>query len=153
MSSLPCAITGLAGVRLSKYAGQKVRQRGSSPKFQVHNNALITAQEELSLEEARDDGQAWGRLVESAIGMWLVNATQGTQVNVHYWSAGNCEVDFVLVKGAKVVAIEVKSASRRGKLPGMDAFAKEFKIHRKLLVGADGIPIEDFITTDVLHWF
>jgi len=138
---------------LSKYAGQKVRRRGSSPKFQVHNNALITAQSDLSFEEARASGEMWGRLVESAVGMWLVNAAKGTQVDVHYWSAGNHEVDFVLVKGAKVVAIEVKSTSRRGKLPGMAAFAKEFKVHRKLLVGADGIPIEEFMTTDILDWF
>ena len=141
----------LAG--LGKYAGQKVRQRGSSPKFQVHNNALITSQWDLSFEEAREDGQAWGRLVESVVGMWLVNAAKGTQVAVHYWSAGDCEVDFVLVQGAKVVAVEVKSTHRRGKLSGMEAFSKEFKVHRKLLVGADGIPIEDFITTDVLSWF
>jgi predicted AAA+ superfamily ATPase len=138
---------------LSKYAGQKVRQRGSSPKFQVHNNALITSQWDLSFEEARQDGKAWGRLVESAVGMWLVNATKGTQVSVHYWAEGDREVDFVLVKGAKAVAVEVKSAQRRGRLAGMEAFSREFKIHRKLLVGADGIPVEDFITTDVLSWF
>jgi hypothetical protein len=138
---------------LGKYAGQKVRQRGSSPKFQVHNNALITSQWDLPFEDARKEGEAWGRLVESAVGMWLVNAARGTQVAVHYWSAGDREVDFVLVKGAKVVAVEVKSARRRGKLSGMEAFSKEFKVHRKLLVGADGIPIEDFITTDVLAWF
>jgi len=138
---------------LQKYAGQKVRRRGSSPKFQVHNNALITAQSDLSFEEARANGDVWGRLVESAVGMWLVNAAKGTQVDVHYWSAGNHEVDFVLVKGAKVVAVEVKSRLRRGKLPGMAAFAKEFKAHRKLLVGADGIPIEEFLTTDVAEWF
>jgi uncharacterized protein len=138
---------------LSKYAGQKVRQRGSSPKFQVHNNALITSQWDLSLQEARGDGEAWGRLVESSVGMWLVNAVKGTQVAVHYWSSGDREVDFVLVKGAKIVAIEVKSTSRRGRLPGMAAFSKEFKIHRKILVGADGIPVEEFITTDLLSWF
>lgn len=138
---------------LGKYAGQKVRQRGSSPKFQVHNNALITSQWDLSFEEAREDGQAWGRLAESAVGMWLVNAAKGMQVAMHYWSAGDREVDFVLVKGAKVVAVEVKSTARRGKLSGMEAFSDEFKVHRKLLVGADGIPIEEFITTDVTGWF
>ena len=138
---------------LSKYAGQKVRQRGSSPKFQVHNNALITSQWDLSFEEARADGKAWGRLVESAVGMWLVNAAKGTQVAVHYWSAGDRQVDFVLVKGTKVVAVEVKSTHRRGKLSGMEAFSKDFKVQRKLLVGADRIPIEEFITTDLLGWF
>jgi hypothetical protein len=138
---------------LGKYAGQKVRQRGSSPKFQVHNNALITSRWDLSFEEAREDGGAWGRLVESAIGAFLVNSAKGTQASVHYWSAGDREVDFVLVKGHKAVAIEVKSGRRRDSLPGMAAFSAQFKTHRKLLIGADGIPIEEFLTTDVLSWF
>ena len=138
---------------LSKYAGQRVRRRGSSPKFQVHNNALITSQWDLSFEEARAGGEAWGRLVESAVGTWLVNAAKGTQVSVHYWSAGTREVDFVIAKGANAVAIEVKSTRRRGRLPGMEAFSREFDVRKKLLVGADGIPIEEFMTTDVLSWF
>jgi len=138
---------------LVKYAGQKVRQRGSSPKLQVYNNALVTSQWYLSFEKARKDGRAWGRLVESAVGMWLVNATKGTQVAVHYWARGDYEVDFILVKGDKAVAVEVKSKARRNKLSGMAAFAKEFKAHRKLLVGADGIPLEEFVTTDVDAWF
>jgi predicted AAA+ superfamily ATPase len=137
---------------LHKYAGQKVRSRASSPKFQAHDNALVTAGSDESFREARQDSAAWGRLVESAVGMWLVNATRGTTISVCYWAAGNCEVDFILAKGAKAVAIEVKSG-RRGRTSGMDAFGREFPVHRKLLVGADGIPVEQFITTDVESWF
>ena len=74
-------------------------------------------------------------------------------MSVHYWSSGNREVDFVLVKGAKAVAVEVKSSRQRGRLSGMEAFSNEFKVHKKLLVGADGIPIEEFMTTDLLSWF
>jgi hypothetical protein len=51
------------------------------------------------------------------------------------------------------VAIEVKSTPRRGGLGGMDAFDQEFHAHKKLLVGWDGIPVEEFITTDVMSWF
>ena len=91
--------------------------------------------------------------MESAVGTWLVNATSGTAVDVYYWATGNRELDFVLAKGAKAVAIEVKISSRRGSLSGAEAFAKELKTHRKLLVGGDGIPIEEFITTDVQNWF
>lgn len=138
---------------LDKYAGQKVRRRGSSPKFQVHNNALITCQIDASFEAARESGDVWGRLVESAVGAWLVNAAKGSEATVHYWSAGDREVDFVLVKGEKLVTVEVKSARRPGALPGLDAFAREFRTHRKLLVGGGGIPVEDFIDTDVDSWF
>lgn len=147
-------LLGAAGLveGLHKYAAQKVRQRSSSPKLQVHNNALTTALGDLSFEEARSDGPAWGRLVESAVGAWLVNSAAGTQVAVRYWAAGDCEVDFVLVKGAKATAIEVKSSSRRGTLSGLERFSKAFKVHRKLLVGADGIRIEDFLCRDVVAW-
>ena len=31
--------------------------------------------------------------------------------------------------------------------------AKQFKVYKKLLVGGQGIPIEEFITTDVDAWF
>jgi predicted AAA+ superfamily ATPase len=44
-------LLGSAGLLsgLSKYAGATVRQRGSSPKFQAYNNALMTAQSPLGL--------------------------------------------------------------------------------------------------------
>jgi len=138
---------------LPRYAGQGVRRRVSSPKLQVHNNALMTAQLEVSYEEAREDQGIWGRLVESAVGMWLVNATRGTPIRVYYWASGNREVDFALAKEAKIVAIEVKSSYRGQRLHSMEAFAREFKVHRTLVVGGDGVPIEDFITTDPGSWF
>jgi len=138
---------------LGKYAGQKARRRASSPKFQVHNNALATAQGELTFEESLASPERWGRLVESAVGAHLVNAARGTPVTVHYWAAGNREVDFVLARGRKVVAIEVKSAGRRACLPGMEAFAREFDVHRKLLVGAQGIALADFLRAGIEEWF
>ncbi len=45
---------------LSKYAGQKVRQRGSSPKFQTMNTALMTAQQSISFSEAKKNSEFWG---------------------------------------------------------------------------------------------
>jgi hypothetical protein len=59
---------------LQKYAGESVRQRGSSPKLQVLNTALMTAQSGLRLEEVRRDPDLWGRLAESAVGAHLANA-------------------------------------------------------------------------------
>jgi predicted AAA+ superfamily ATPase len=52
---------------LSKFARRPARQKGSSPKLQVLNTALMTAQSGLSFEEAKEDREFWGRLVESAI--------------------------------------------------------------------------------------
>ena len=43
-----------------------MRRRGSSPKLQVLNIALMTAGSGLTLAHARADCEFWGRLVESA---------------------------------------------------------------------------------------
>ena len=138
---------------LQKYAGQEVRRRASSPKFQVHNNALLSALNNVAFNDARQDGDYWGRLVESCVGTHLVNGARMSDLEVYYWRNVNREVDFVLAKGGKIIAIEVKSTHRRTSLLGIDAFAKQFKVHKKLLVGGQGIPVEEFITTDVDAWF
>lgn len=138
---------------LQKYSGQQYRQRASSPKFQVHNNALISAQATRDFAQARQEGDYWGRLVESTVGSHLVNATQTSDIHIHYWLDRNREVDFVLVKGDKIIAIEVKTTSRPVSLPGIEAFAAKFKVHRKLLVGGQGIPLTEFLSTDAADWF
>jgi predicted AAA+ superfamily ATPase len=137
---------------IPKYAGQAVRQRGSSPKLQVFNTALMTALEGLSPEEVRSDREFYGRLVESAIGAHLVNAAQRGDVELFYWRAGNHEVDFILRCGRRITAVEVKSGRRRDQLPGISAFVEAFKPDRSLLVGGDGIPIETFLSEPVTHW-
>ncbi len=50
---------------LQKFAAEAVRQRASSPKLQVFNTALMTAQSGYSRKEARADREYWGRLVRS----------------------------------------------------------------------------------------
>jgi hypothetical protein len=140
----------LAG--LHKYAGQKVRQRASSPKFLVLNNALMTALSSLTLETIRQDGEAWGRWVETAVGSTLFNGIIGKGISLFYWQGSNREVDFVLSRGKDIVAIEVKSSRKKDNLPGMEAFSNEFKVKRKLLVGGQGIPMENFFLTPPEQW-
>lgn len=140
----------LAG--LSKYAGQRVRQRGSSPKLLVLNTALMTAQSQLNLGEAKQDTDFWGRLVESAIGAALMNGLRGENIELFYWSSRNREVDFVLSRRKSLVALEVKSGRRKVTLPGIETFSKEFPVTKKLLVGAQGIPVEDFLLTPPPKW-
>ena len=137
---------------LQKYSGSTVRRRGSSPKLQVLNTALMTAQLGLSLDEARTDRAFWGRLVESAVGAHLANAQSAGKCKVFYWREGNYEVDFVVQAGKVITAIEVKSGRARGTLAGMDALSTAFKPTRKLLVGGDGISIGEFLAKPVLHW-
>jgi len=137
---------------LQKYAGQTVRQRGSSPKLQVLNAALMTAQSGLTLKEARADYELWGRLTESAVGAHLANAAAGGEIELYYWRDRGKEVDFVVRAGNSLTAIEVKSARAREVQPGIAAFAEIFKPGRMLMVGAGGIALEDFLLRPVAHW-
>jgi hypothetical protein len=137
---------------LQKYAGQRVRQRGSSPKFQVMNTALTSALLHLSFDEAHTNPDVWGRLVESSVGASLLNGIAGKDMELYYWAGFNREVDFVLRKGKKVAAIEVKTGKKKTSLPGMELLTKEFKITKKLLVGEYGIPIEEFLLKPAEFW-
>jgi len=137
---------------LAKYSGREVRQRASSPKLLVLNTALMSAMSGMSFAEARRDTESWGRRVESAVGATLANGVAGTDVKLSYWAGRNREVDFVLGRGSRLAAIEVKSGRRRTNLPGMAAFCQQFEVKRKLLVGAQGMPLEEFLLTPPTAW-
>jgi predicted AAA+ superfamily ATPase len=137
---------------LQKYAGDAARSRGSSPKLQVLNTALLTATSGLTPEEARADGEFWGRLVESAVGAHLANAAAAGECALYYWRERNQEVDFVAKAGRRLVAIEVKSGRAPQVRRGMAAFTAAFKPARSLLVGGDGIELGDFLSRPALHW-
>ena len=137
---------------LPKYSGSRVRQRGSTPKLLVLNTAFLTAGSGLAPTDADGDTALRGRLVESAVGAHLANAAAGGECEVFYWRERGREVDFVVKAGRRVVAIELKSGGRTGALPGMEAFAAEYRPFRRLLVGPGGIPLESFLSEPVDHW-
>lgn len=134
---------GLLG-GLDKYAGDIIRKRGSSPKFQVYNNALITSQTNDTYEKAIINPELWGRLVESSVGTHLINNSISERYNLYYWREGNHEVDFILEKGDKVIGLEVKSGMK-AENTGMGVFAEKFHPEKVLLVGTGGIPYEEFL--------
>jgi uncharacterized protein len=138
---------------LEKFAGDRIRQRLSSPKFQVHNTALIAATHPSSFTEITNHPVNWGRIVESAVGAHLVNYARQEGFNLYYWREGNDEVDFVLEHRGKTVAIEVKSGSKHGNLAGMDAFKKQFAPDKLLLVGSTGLAWEAFLTINPIELF
>ena len=137
---------------LPKYAGDTARRRGSSPKFQVFNTALITAQSGMTQAEAFADREFCGRLTESAVGAHLLNAAGGGACELFYWRERNREVDFVVRRGKKLVAIEVKSGRTTTSLPGLESFAKFFQPSRMLIVGTGGISLERFLSEPVGYW-
>jgi predicted AAA+ superfamily ATPase len=137
---------------LPKYAGDAARRRGSSPKLQVLNTALMTAGSGLGLEEARTDPEFWGRLTESAAGAHLANASLRGECDLYYWREANKEVDFVAQAGRRLVSIEVKSGRAPLAHSGSVAFAEAFKPQRSLVVGGDGIALGDFLAQPVEFW-
>jgi len=132
---------------IEKYAGDVIRKRGSSPKFQVYNNALMNAFNDLSFETIRQNGKEWGRLAESAIGSHLVNHAGQQTFNLYYWREGNNEVDYILERNGKLVAIEVKSGKHVNNA-GLSLFRERYHPHSAFIVGTNGIPFEQFLQTN-----
>jgi uncharacterized protein len=137
---------------LQKFAGEPVRQRGSSPKLQVFNTALMTAQSGYTLKEAASNHEYWGRLVESAVGAHLANAAAAGECEVFYWRDRGVEVDFIVRSGNSITAIEVKSSRTSNARSGLMAFGAAFRPQRKLLVGGDGVALEAFLSRPVQFW-
>ncbi len=145
---------------LHKYANDEARKRASVPKYQVYNNALLTAYKGRGFETDRTDTRAWGRWVESAVGAHLLSMADELDYKVFYWrepsknkKEKDKEVDFIIVHGGEVTAIEVKSG-RRGMNSGLPAFVEAFRPKRSFVVGTGGVSLEDFLSCRIedLHF-
>jgi predicted AAA+ superfamily ATPase len=100
-----------------------------------------------SFTEAREAHDAWGRLVENAVGAHLLNHLQGLTHEVSYWRHSNDEVDFVVRSSRGIWAVEVKSG-RPGKAAGIEAFLRRHPDARPFLVGPGGMSLEEFFGAD-----
>ena len=140
---------------LQKYANDEARKRGSIPKYQVYNNALLTAYKGREFVIDRTDTRAWGRWVESAVGAHLLSMADELDYDVYYWRESSRskdekdnEVDFIVIRDGEVTAIEVKSG-RRGMNSGLPAFVEAFHPKHSYIVGTGGVKLEDFLSCDV----
>lgn len=130
---------------LQKYAGQTVRQRGSSPKLQVFNTALmgcIAVTDGFGLKATRAIPDQWGRLVESAVGAELLARSphhSSIQPLMHYWTDGGKELDFVVKSGSNLFALEVKSGRTRGSTLGLEGFCAAYRSARPMTIGTGAI--------------
>lgn len=137
---------------LETFSRGKVRQRASSPKLILWNNALVSSLSLLSRKQALADGGWWGRLVENAVGGYLINGLHGPDWSVSYWREGNLEVDFVVSHGSRMWALEVKSG-RPGKSSGLAEFRRRYSQAKVWMVGAGGIALEEFFSRAPTEWF
>ena len=144
---------------LQKYANDDARKRGSVPKYQVYNNALLTAYKGHSFLADRTDAMLWGRWVESAIGAHILSMAEELDYKVYYWressrgkDESDKEVDFIIDNDGELIAIEVKSG-RRGMNSGLPAFVEAFHPKRSFIVGTGGVSLEDFLSYDIESLF
>ena len=136
---------------LSRYARGVHQRRASSPKLNVLNTALMSSQSGYTFEEARSDRSFWGRLVESAVGAHLFN-TKTPEVRLHFWRDRNHEVDFVLERGRRLAAFEVKSGVRRSSVSGLAEFEDRFDVIASIVVGEGDVPIPEFLSIPAGEW-
>lgn len=136
----------LAG--LQKYAADKARKYNSIPKFQTYNSALLSALNGNTYEQAFTDTKLWGRWVETAIGAHLINHADAIGYRLYYWREANNEVDYVLERQGRTIAIEVKSG-RRTTNKGISLFRERFHPLHTIIVGSGGFPIADFLEMDL----
>ncbi|MBP7931029.1 MAG: ATP-binding protein, partial [Chitinophagaceae bacterium] len=129
---------------IEKYSPNIIRQRSSSPKFLVHNTALISAQRNVSFDDGIKDGKFWGRMVESSVGAHLINSSYSEDYNIHYWKQDNHEIDFVLERDGNAIALEVKSNDEKIDA-NIKAFHNQFQQVKIILVGEKGLPWQEFL--------
>ncbi|MBE2226572.1 MAG: ATP-binding protein [Ignavibacteria bacterium] len=133
---------------LQKYSGSKISLRNSIPKWNVYNNAFFNVYSNLSPNDCEPGSAIYGRLVESAVGSYLLNQCRINNINLYYWREGNNEVDFILKKGSKLISLEVKSGTMKSN-SGQLQFANKFKTFKTIVVSNDTINWKEFIKLDI----
>ena len=134
---------------LPKYVMDASRKYRTIPKLQVFNNGLLTALSEgATYEKVVTDPKRWGRWVESAVGCYLLDKADELEYTVYYWRENNEEVDFVVRRGERLLAIEVKSG-RRQMNSGVGKFLEQYRPQHTLMVGGDAMPVEQLFKGDI----
>jgi len=135
-----------------KWSGNIIRRRNSTPKWLPLNTALVTALANRSFKEWKNGPDAWGRLVEVAVGAHLVNTGLPLGLDIFYWRQGNDEVDFIIRKGNKLLAVEVKSGRYRKIPSGFTELARQHRITKTLVVGDTSLSLQEFLETPLSRW-
>ena len=140
---------------IQKYDNSAIKTKNSIPKMQAYNNAFRNCYCQHTFEEALLNKTEWGRQVESAVGAYLAGRAVLDGFQLLYWrDEKKNECDYVLKKGERLIAIEVKSG-HAGNIDGYLAFRKKFEkdIVNSFIVGPEGLPVEDFFRINIPSLF
>ena len=133
---------------LQKYAQDDSRKYNSIPKFQVYNNALLSASRTMAYSSVHQDAELWGRWVESAVGTHFLSKAEELGYKVYYWRERAEEVDFILSYDNKCIAFEVKSG-RRASNKGLSTFSEQFHPAHTYAIGTGGLSLTEFLSLDM----
>lgn len=136
----------LSGLR--KYDEKPLRSKTSSPRLLVHDTSLMTAASEEDAEALFANPAQKGHLIETAAGAYLLERSRQERFSVRWWRNRNDEVDFVITKGRKRTAIEVKGGHTR-RTKGLGAFVEKYPGTYVLIVGAESCPLEEFLLGNI----
>ena len=140
----------ISGVQ--KFSGSKISTRSSTPKWLSYNSSLLSVYSRESFEEMTRNPEIMGRRVEQAVGAYLLNQSRLYNFNLLYWRDGNYEVDFILQKNKKFLAVEVKTGKIKHHT-GLEEFRKRYKPFKTILISDDSLSWKDFLKIDVPELF
>ncbi len=133
---------------LMKYSDNLIGSRKSSPRFMVFDTSLMTYASGAGRRHLLNDPAYKGRIVETAVGAYLLARGREEGFEVFWWRERDKEVDFVVRKGQKLTAIEVKSG-RVKKTGGSLEFRKLYPGAFSLIVGDTNTPLEKFLLGEI----
>jgi uncharacterized protein len=137
---------------LQKFSGSKVIQKSSIPKWLAYNTAFSSVYSNTDFKTTKNVSDIWGRLVEQAIGAYLINQSRISGMKVYYWREGNNEVDYIIQKGSKIISIEVKSGKFKAH-KGLEEFRKKYKPYKSILISNDSLNWQEFLKLKLTELF
>lgn len=137
---------------IEKFAGNIIRKRSSSPRFQVHNNALLSAQKNEYFNEIMQKPAEWGHIIESSVGAHLINHSISQNYSVYYWRERDAEVDFILERRGRIIAVEIKSNDSENR-KGLEVFKTRFNPDKLYLISNRGISWQEFLKINPIDLF
>ena len=139
-------LLGNAGILkgLFKYDEKLIKVRGSSPRLLTFDPSLMAVASGKSRDQLLEESETRSHVVESAVGAYLLARSQSEGFELYWWREGDREVDFVVRKGTKRTAIEVKSGRVKSR-SGLRTFLEEYPGTYAILLGGQDYQVEDFL--------
>lgn len=132
---------------LDKWSGSIVSSRASKPKWILRDNAFITALSTQSVEQLKSSA-FFGRMIENSVISHLMKIIQ----NGYYWRERDFEVDFVFEHCGQLFALEIKSGAKMRSNKGIERLLRGYPKAVPLIIGGNGIPVEEILLADKWRW-